>query len=68
MTITTADMGVWVFQESLIIMEAISLQGDTATITAKFKNPSRVNVSVLIRVKMHKSHRYQSLSSACSGE
>jgi len=35
------------------MMEAISLQGDIATITAKFKNPYRSNVCVLI--KLYKS-------------
>lgn len=46
----------------------ISLQGDTATTTAKFKNRNRRNVGVLIRVKMYKSYQYQPLSSICSGE
>lgn len=41
------------FQESLIMMEAISLQGDIASITAKFKNPCRRKVCMLIRVKIH---------------
>lgn len=44
---------VFFFQESLIMMEAISLQGDIASITAKFKNPCRRKVCMLIRVKIH---------------
>lgn len=56
------------FQESLIMREAISLQGDTATTTAKFKSPNRRKVSVLIRVKMYKFYHYQPLSRVCSGE
>lgn len=49
--------GVFLFivMESLIMMEAISLQGNTATITAKFKNPYRRKVCMLIRVKIYKS-------------
>lgn len=50
------------------MMEAISFQSGRATTTAKFKNPNRRNVNMLIRVKMHKSYQYQCLSSICSGE
>lgn len=55
MTKIIIAMRVGFFQESLIMMEAISFQGDVGTITAKFKNPYRRKVCMLTRVKIFKS-------------
>lgn len=41
--------------ETPIMMEAISLQGKTANIIAKFKNPYRRKICTLIRIKIYKS-------------
>lgn len=38
-----------------IMMEAVSLQGKTASIMAQFKNPYKRKICTLIRIKIYKS-------------
>ena len=48
----------FIFAETMIMMEAISLQGKTASIIAKFKNLYRRKVCTLIRIKIYKSWQH----------